>query len=313
MPIVKIVPMPGPQGPGGNGQGGDTGDITFNGVQIIGAGTASGDGYNNGTIELVPDATLETDQYLIIDPTAPNHIHIRAGGIQDASTADLILGGERNNVYISDNGRSVSISTRPEQVVNSYVNANPVSNANFIVSNSANIYEGDEFFYPAGQPGTFTVSSVAYNTPSAELMTVTATGVTFVSGGTYVFTHEESWNYQWGFTDNGYLYGPAMGGLLVSGILNGDSDLWLSSNDNVVINGGDGGEFLNDPNTPGNQIAKLSDIRVDVPTASIGQAGDVFGKSADDATYHYFCTGTYDGTTNIWKRIAWSNDTWPGA
>jgi hypothetical protein len=237
------------------------GDITFDGVGIIGAGTASGDGNEYGTIELVPDESrAEFDQYLIIDPTAPNHIHIRAGGEQDASSADLILGGERNNVYVSDNGRSVSISARPAQVISSYVNENPVSNAEFIVSNSANIYEGDEFSYPAGEePGIFTVSSVAYNTPSAELMTVTATGLTFVSGGTYVFTHEEPWNYQWGFTDTGYLYGPAMGGLYVSGILNNESDLWLASNNNIVLSAEDG-EFLGDPTNAENQIATIGDF-----------------------------------------------------
>jgi hypothetical protein len=42
---------------------GNTGDITFDGVKIIGAGTASGDGYNRGTIDLVPDADLITGQY----------------------------------------------------------------------------------------------------------------------------------------------------------------------------------------------------------------------------------------------------------
>jgi len=104
--------------------GTNTGDITFDGVQIIGAGTASGDGYGNGTIELVPDADINTDQYLIIDPTAPNHIHIRGGGTQDASGADVFIGGERNNVRVSDGARSVYISTRPETVINTYTNLN---------------------------------------------------------------------------------------------------------------------------------------------------------------------------------------------
>ena len=93
---------------GGNA---DTGDITFNGVQIIGAGNSSSDGLNAGTIQLVPDANLDTDQYLIIDPTAPNHIHIRPGGTLDGSTADLIMGGENNNLLISDTGEYVDIRT----------------------------------------------------------------------------------------------------------------------------------------------------------------------------------------------------------
>ena len=85
------------------GGGGNTGSITFEGVSIVGAGTASGDGNGYGTIELVPDETLyENDQYLIIDPTSPGHIHIRAGGEQDASNADLMLGGEKNHVRVND-------------------------------------------------------------------------------------------------------------------------------------------------------------------------------------------------------------------
>jgi hypothetical protein len=96
---------------GGEGGAANTGDITFNGVQIIGAGNASSDGLNAGTMQLVPDAGLDTDQYLIIDPTAPNHIHIRAGGTLDASTADLIMGGENTNLLVSDTGDYVDIRT----------------------------------------------------------------------------------------------------------------------------------------------------------------------------------------------------------
>jgi hypothetical protein len=51
-------------------------------------------------------------------------------------------------------------------------------------------------------------------------------------------------------------------------------------------------------------------VSVAVPTSSIGQAGDVAGLVADNGTYHYYCTGTYNGTTNIWKRVAWSVDQW---
>lgn len=86
---------------GGNA---NTGDITFNGVKVIGAGTASGDGAGYATLELVPDNNLYNNgQYLVIDPTAPSHIHIRAGGLQDQSNADLFLGGEKNYVRVRDN------------------------------------------------------------------------------------------------------------------------------------------------------------------------------------------------------------------
>ena len=46
------------------------------------------------------------------------------------------------------------------------------------------------------------------------------------------------------------------------------------------------------------------------PASSIGSAGDIAGMVAADNTYFFYCTATYDGTTNIWKRIAWSADTW---
>jgi hypothetical protein len=85
----------------------NTGDITFEGVKIIGAGTGSGDGNNYSTIELVPDNDLyNNDQYIILDPTSPNHIHIRAGGAIDSSSADLYLGGEKSNIIVRnlDNG-----------------------------------------------------------------------------------------------------------------------------------------------------------------------------------------------------------------
>jgi hypothetical protein len=94
----------------GGGGNADTGDITFDSIKIIGSGTGSGDGSNKGTIELVPDNTLyNNDQYLIVDPTGPNHIHLRAGGPQDDSNAELILGGEHANVRALDWNHSVYI------------------------------------------------------------------------------------------------------------------------------------------------------------------------------------------------------------
>jgi hypothetical protein len=62
---------------------------------------SSGDGLGYSTLRLIPDNTLvASDQYLIIDPTVPSHIHIRAGGTQDSSTAELFLGGEENHINI---------------------------------------------------------------------------------------------------------------------------------------------------------------------------------------------------------------------
>lgn len=90
---------------GGTGGGGaaNTGDVTFTGNQVIGSGTSSGDGNGFSTLELVPDSNLyANDQYIIVDPTFPTHIHLRAGGTQDASNAELFLGGENTHVRVID-------------------------------------------------------------------------------------------------------------------------------------------------------------------------------------------------------------------
>ena len=50
---------------------------------------------------------------------------------------------------------------------------------------------------------------------------------------------------------------------------------------------------------------------VNAPSFSIGAAGDQAGDLAFTNDYIYYCTADYtDGLSNIWKRIAWSADTW---
>jgi hypothetical protein len=69
--------------------------------KILSVANSSGDGQGYTTLRLIPDDTIESfDQYLIIDPTSPTHIHIRAGGTQDDSNADLFLGGENSHFVV---------------------------------------------------------------------------------------------------------------------------------------------------------------------------------------------------------------------
>ena len=153
----------------------NTGDITFDGVKIIGAGTASGDGYGNATMELVPDGTITSDQYIVIDPTAPNHIHIRAGGEQDSSNADLFLGGEDTHVRLSDSSGSVQIlganifissyAVPSTLHINTYEGAviNSQRTAGYLYENKVVATLGD---LPTGATGTF-------ETSDSKLVTVT--------------------------------------------------------------------------------------------------------------------------------------------
>ena len=82
--------------------GGGGGNIVVDNSQINFVANSSGDGVGYSTIELRPDTDATQDQYIIIDPTEPSHIHIRAGGQQDDSLAELYLGGERNYVRVID-------------------------------------------------------------------------------------------------------------------------------------------------------------------------------------------------------------------
>ena len=66
----------------------------------------------NNTLILAPSTAFGpgvNDQYIVLDPTAPNHIHVRAGGTIDASSAELYLGGEQTNVNVSDTAKEVYI------------------------------------------------------------------------------------------------------------------------------------------------------------------------------------------------------------
>ncbi len=48
-----------------------------------------------------------------------------------------------------------------------------------------------------------------------------------------------------------------------------------------------------------------------IPTTSKGVSGDALGAVAFDSGYIYYCAASYtDGLVDIWKRVAWSNDTW---
>jgi hypothetical protein len=119
---------------------------------------SSGDGNNYNTIKIVPDAGRESsDQYLIIDPTAPNHIHIRAGGTIDASNADLILGGEDTGVVVSDSFDSVILKGANGQ----FLNYSDPDNQIATVGDISNLASGEVSFTVNG--GTIDGTPPAFN------------------------------------------------------------------------------------------------------------------------------------------------------
>lgn len=77
-----------------------------------------------------------------------------------------------------------------------------------------------------------------------------------------------------------------------------------NSTGNVAIGNPEGGTFTEIVSE------KVIFLNQSVPATSIGVAGDSAGRIAFDSTYIYYCTGLYNGSSNIWKRVAWSGDTW---
>lgn len=244
---------------------------------IVNAPEASSDGGLLSTLILVPDGTNETNQFVVLDPTGPNHIHIRAGGTIDESTAELILGGERNKVAVSDSSKSVAITTAAT-ITNTYVNANEANNEDLIVPDTSDILLGDNIVI-AGISHPVTYFSPDPNNTGFSI--VRATGVTFTAGESYTFVREEPYENLWQFNSDGVFYGPGMGVVKVPAIANTgpDNDLYIyayganadlrlvadqdirlaTEYGNVVLNA-DGGEFIGSSGSPENQIATIGDI-----------------------------------------------------
>ena len=218
---------------------------------------SSGDPWSpyNDTIHLVPDGSTENDQYIILDPTSPNHIHIRAGGSIDESSADLILGGEKNNVVVSDSSRDVFINTRPGIVINSYTNLNESNGTEFIISATADI----GLDYVVNVDGIdYIVNSI---TPVDEgIVSITANGAIFTAGQSYTFIYNPTWVNSWQFSNDGTLYGPVEGLIKVDGIYGKNGFPLAIIGPGSVLLDGNAGEFLNDASVPSNQIATIGDI-----------------------------------------------------
>lgn len=61
---------------------------------------------------------------------------------------------------------------------------------------------------------------------------------------------------------------------------------------------------------PINRPRKTTQLTNTVPTSSVGIQGDRAGQIASDTSYIYVCTADWDGTTNIWKRVALTGGSW---
>lgn len=81
---------------------------------------------------------------------------------------------------------------------------------------------------------------------------------------------------------------------------------------NAIENTASNGGLSLIPNGTGkvSVFGQLRLINANFPTSSVGQLGDQEGDVAVTSGYFYYCTGNYDGSTDIWKRVAWDVGTW---
>lgn len=315
----------------------NTGDITFDGVKVIGAGTASGDGNGYSTLELVPDANLtSTNQYLIIDPTFPSHIHIRAGGTQDSSTAELYLGGEINHVRVIDNGgvrlsqgafntnftnfeRNLDYDSAvwfTDESGNHWIDVtitdpmapirdpNPQSTLSYnfpqYPQNRIEVYDGTGYYdvSPAGQ--TYTMGNpYEIRLDVAEAPPVNPTSLVDMTYKLDTLTQSSLL-----LEDNDFdLY------VTNNAYVYADQTIQLTTGvGNIRITADDNNSSPTWYFTAQGYMQFPQGLG---PTTSKGKAGDEAGSVVFDGSYIYYCTTDYtDGVADIWKRVQWSNDTW---
>jgi hypothetical protein len=216
---------------------------------------SSGDGYGNDTLKLVPDQDLEGNhQYLVIDPTVPNHLHIRAGGPQDYSSAELILGGERAGVHVSDGSGYVSIQSKKQDLSWTYQNVNTEQSTTYIVDTE--LAEPDVGDYTVIGGTKYLIDS--RNVVGLQTL-YTASGLIFEPSWYYTF-YRDIGNHYWYFDNEGYLNGPGEGTLLIRSLEREDGDDLNIFSDAAIMLSGSDGEFLNDASVPTNQIATIGDV-----------------------------------------------------
>jgi hypothetical protein len=198
----------------------------------------SGDGYGNDTLHLVPnDTDNETEQRIIIDPTAPNHIHIRAGGVQDYSNVELILGGERAGVRVSDATGTTVVQSKQEDYSWSYQNVNSEGGQIYVVATADAEPDYNDFTIISGQK--YVITNVVRDVPNGTTSYETTPSIGFIAFENYTFIRDRG-NHVWNFNRQGYLSGPTeTGSLRVTGIINDDGDVSVvSDTDNVSITSG---------------------------------------------------------------------------
>jgi hypothetical protein len=153
------------------------------------ATTATSNGFYGNTstnlMYLYPSETYAAsgNQYIVIDPTAPNHIHVRAGGAIDSSTAQLFLGGEVNNVQIDDAAKAVYISANSK--ASSFNTDGTLTVFGKVISNGLNLNDHTQSAFDKANAAVFSTSTL---TNGAIVIGAGTNNVTTLANTTYTLT-----------------------------------------------------------------------------------------------------------------------------
>ena len=117
------------------------------------------------------------------------------------------------------------------------------------------------------------------------------------------------------FADDSTLLVDGVNGKLVGDYENGTSvinNTSVTSYDLVALQDANINDLYVSNKIYGGATGSIKNVQIasTAPSNSTGATGDVAGMVAFDASYIYYCTANYDGSTNIWKRVALSGDTW---
>jgi hypothetical protein len=259
----------------------------------------------NGLLELNPDTTNNDDRYIIIDPTETNHVHLRAGGTIDNSTAELFLGGENNYVRVSDIGANVQIKT------NSTHEFKFTTDGKLQLANSTLIYDstdGNNGFYvdPIRANNATGGNVTVYNTTTKEVVstdvTINNSGLT-LANGTVISDGESGFfidalNYDgtpgniafYNTTTNEITYG-SLGDLNPDSLANG-SHTWTVSADTGALYSDQGTSLGCSANSV------ILGQNVDLTNPNIGRVaiGEYAGQV--DQSDHAIALGSYAGNNN---------------
>ena len=136
-----------------------------------------------------------TDQYVVVDPTSPNHIHLRGGGAIDNCAAELYLGGEDNHFMVYDTAGTAYLAFANNGVPpagTSLMNLGDESALGsfkcFIHAKDGITMDTEAFEYLITQDGLGNIDTLASATVNSGGVGALVTASTSISGGDVILT-----------------------------------------------------------------------------------------------------------------------------